>query len=206
MIKCPFCGTTHLTFQSNCSNCGAPLPAADEKNSSSEANEILPTPPLAPRPIPNRYAWRLLSRDGGAIAAFVFVILGFVFSLVGAGLTIGVITAFLGIPFLMLGIIFLIAATGLLLWRYQSTQKVVTVLREGQAARGKIVSVGQNYSVRINGRYPWVIQYQFQAVGQEQAGQVTILNQPGEQHQAGRAIWVLYLPDAPKWNSIYPHP
>jgi hypothetical protein len=119
---------------------------------------------------------------------------------------LGVITAFVGIPFLMLGIIFLVAASGMVLWRYSSAQKVMTVLRDGQAARGQIVTLGQNYSVRINGRNPWVIQYQFQAGGQEQAGQVTILNQPGTQYQAGKAVWVLYLPDAPKWNSIYPHP
>jgi hypothetical protein len=206
MITCPYCGTSHQTFQPNCSNCGAPLPAAEANTSSHEADEILPTPPLAPRPISDGYAWKLLTRDGGAIAALVFGILGFVFSLVGTALTVVIITAFVGIPFLILGIIFLIAAGGMIFWRYQNARKVVTVLRDGQAARGQVVSLGQNYNVRINGRTPWVIQYQFQAGGQEQEGQVSILNQPGDQYQAGKAVWVLYLPDAPKWNSIYPHP
>ena len=206
MITCPYCGTSHLTFQPNCSNCGAPLPAANSNNSAPEAEEILPTPPMAPRPISDGYAWRLLTRDGGAIAAFVAGIVGFVFSLVGTGLTLGVITAFIGVPFLILGIIFLFAAAMLILWRYSSAQKLVTVLRDGQAARGQIVSLGQNYNVRINGRSPWVIQYQFQTGGQEQTGQVSILNQPGEQYQAGKTVWVLFLPEAPRWNSIYPHP
>ncbi len=206
MITCPYCGTSHPTFQPNCSNCGAPLPAADAHTSSSAADEILPTPPLAPRPISDGYVWRLLTRDGGAIAAFVAAIVGFVFSLVGTGLTLAVITAFIGIPFLILGIIFLFAAAALILWRYRSAQKLVTVLRDGQATRGQVVSLGQNYNVRINGRNPWVIQYQFQIGEQEQAGQVSILNQPGEQYQAGKTVWVLYLPEAPRWNSIYPHP
>ena len=206
MIVCPWCGTTHLTFQSNCKNCGGPLLAADEKSVSSDPREILSTPPLAPRSIPNRYAWRLVSRDGGAIAALVFGVLGFVFSVVGTGLTLGIITAFLGIPFLLLGLAFLVAAVWVFLWCYQNALKVVHVLRDGQAKRGQIVELGQNYSVRINGRYPWVIRYQFQADGQDQEGKVTILNQPGDQFQAGKAVWVLYLPDAPKWNSIYPHP
>ena len=206
MIICPWCGTAHLAFQSNCKNCGGPLQASDQENASSDPGEVLPTPALAPRPIPNRYAWRLLARDGGAMAAFVFGILGFVFSLVGVGLTVGIITAFLGIPFLILGLAFLAAAVVVILWRYKNAQKIVTVLRDGQARRGQIIEMGQNYSVRINGRYPWVIRYQFEVDGQDYEGKVSVLNTPGERYQAGKAVWVLYLPDEPKWNSIYPHP
>jgi hypothetical protein len=206
MIICPWCGTAHVTFQSNCKNCGGPLPSADDKKPSSVPAEELPTPPLPPRPIPNRYVWRLLSRDGWSIAAFVFGLLGVIFSLVGAGLTIAIITAFVGIPFLLLGIAFLIAGVWVFLWRYQNAQKIVNVLRDGEATRGQIVEMQQNYSVRINGRYPWVIRYQFQADGQDHEGKVTILNPPGEQLQAGKAVCVLYLPATPKWSSIYPHP
>ena len=107
------------------------MQASDLENASSDPGEVLPTPALAPRPIPNSYAWRLLARDGGAIAAFVFGILGFVFSLVGAGLTVGIITAFLGIPFLIMGLAFLAAALSVIAWRYQNAQKIVTVLRPG---------------------------------------------------------------------------
>jgi hypothetical protein len=206
MIRCPWCGTTHLTFQSNCSYCGGPLPAPDERSVSSDPGESLLSPPLAPRPIPSQYVWKLVARDGGAIAALVFGILGFVFSLVGAGLTIGIITAFLGIPFLFLGLAFLIAGGWVFVWRYQNSQKIVNVLRVGQAQRGQISGVEQNYHVRINGRFPWVIRYQFQVDGQGNEGQVSTLNPPGEPYQAGKAIWVMYLPEAPKWNSIYPHP
>ena len=206
MVTCPWCGTTHLIFQPNCINCGGPLLSTNEKSSGSVAEEELPAPPLAPRPISDRYAWRLVARDGGAIAAFVFVILGIVFSLVGAGLTLGIITAFLGIPFVMLGILFLIAGVWVFLWRYQNAQKIVRVLRDGQAGRGQIIASEQNYHVRINGRYPWVIRYQFQAEGQDYEGKVSTLNPPGEQYQAGKAAWILYLPESPKWNSIYPHP
>ncbi len=160
----------------------------------------------APRPISNRYAWRLLSTDGWAIAAFVFVLLGFIFSLAGAGLTIGIITAFVGIPFLIFGLAFLGAGAGVFIWRYQEAQQGVKVLREGEATRGLIIETQENYSVAINGRHPWVIRYRFQANGQNQEGGVTTLNQPGEQLQAGKAVCVLYLPTSPKWNSIYPHP
>ena len=178
----------------------------DGKNAPSNPGEALPAPLPAPRPIPYRYVWRLLSRDGGAIAAFVFGILGFIFSLVGAGLTIAILTAFLGIPFLLLGIAFLIAGGWVLLLRYQNAQKVVKVLQDELAIEGKIISLEQDYHIRINGRYPWLIRYQFQVAGQDYEGRLSVLNQPGEQYQVGKAAWILYLPDAPKWNSLYPHP
>jgi membrane protein implicated in regulation of membrane protease activity len=206
MVTCPWCGTTYVAFQSNCTNCGGLLQPGDEKIASSVPEEALPTPPATPRPIPQSYVWRLLSRDGWLIPAFVFGVLGLVFSLVGAGLTIAIITAFLGIPFLALGVAFLVAAAGMFLWRYQKAQKIVNVLREGEATRGKIIELQENYSVVVNGRHPWVIRYQFQANGQDQEGKVTVLNPPGDQLQTGKAICVLYLPAAPEWSSIYPHP
>jgi Protein of unknown function (DUF3592) len=206
MIICPWCGTNYLTFQSNCKNCGGALQAVEEKITSSIPTEDLPTPPSAPRPISERYVWRLLSTDGLWITAFVLGLLGVVFSLVGAGLTIGIITAFIGIPFLSLGVAFLGIGGWVFIWRYQEAQKVVDVLRAGEATSGRIVDIQEDYSVSVDGRYPWVIRYQFQANGQDHEGKVTTLNQPGQQLQAGKAVCVLYLPTAPKWSSIYPHP
>ena len=206
MIICPWCGTAYLTFQSNCGNCGGPLLAVDAKNDSQNTGGEVPIPPPSPRPIPGRYAWRLLFTDGWSVAAFVFCLLGLIFSLVGAGLTLGILTAFVGLPFLVLGLAFLGTGGGVLLWRYQYSVRVVNVLKQGQATRGEIVEIQENYAVRINGRHPWVIRYQFQANGQGYRGQVTTLNQPGEPLHAGRAVCILYLPTAPKWNSIYPHP
>ena len=84
--------------------------------------------------------------------------------------------------------------------------QVVNVLRDGQATQGQIVEAQENYSVTVNGRHPWVIRYEFQANGQSHIGQVTTFNQLEQRLQAGRTAYVLYLPDAPKWNSIYPHP
>jgi len=205
MIICPWCGTNYLTFQSNCDKCGGPLQLADEKIVSSDSDEILQTPPLPPRPISDRYVWRLFFSDGWWIVTLVFGILGVVFFPVGAGLTLGVITAFVGIPFLFLGIGFLIAGGWVAVWRYQIAQKVVNVLRVGEAVRGQITEVQQDYSVSVNGRNPWVIRYQFQANGQNVEGKVTTFNPLGQHFQAGEAVSVLYLPADPKWSSIYPH-
>jgi len=206
MVICPWCGTNYLTFQSNCKNCGGPLQAIDEISGMADATQNLPIPPDAPRMISERYVWRLLSSDDWSIAALIFSFMGLIFSLLGVVLTLGLVTAFVGIPFLMIGIVFLGASVGLFIWRYQEMQKVVRVLREGEATYGQIVDVNENTSVSINGRYPWVIRYQFQVNGRDYEGKITTMNQPGGQLQAGKAVCVLCLPTAPEWNSIYPHP
>lgn len=206
MITCPWCGTSYVTFQPNCGNCGGPLQAVDENTHSSVQAENISAPPPAPRPISERYVWRLLSSDGGWIAALVLGLMGLIFSLVGGGLTIGVVTAFVGIPFLVIGIVMLMVGGWLFERRYQAARQVVDVLREGTATQGLISEVQENYSVVVNGRHPWMIRYQFQANGQSYAGSVTTLNQPGPQLQAGRATYVLYLPVTPRLSTIYPHP
>jgi hypothetical protein len=202
MIICPWCGTGYLTFQPNCTNCGGLLPAAEL----SDSTDNLTPPPSLPRTISDSYVWRLVSTDSRSIAALVFGLVGIIFSLVGVALTLAIITAFLGIPFLLLGIIFLGIGVWIFILRYQEMQQVVNVLRVGEATRGEIVECRENYSVRINGRNPWVIRYQFRANGQDYEGMVTTLNQPGQPLLAGKAVYVLYLPSAPKYNSIYPHP
>lgn len=206
MYICPWCGTNYTTFQSNCSNCGGPLQADEGKHGSASTSEAVAIPPPAPRPISRNYAWRLLTSDGWAITAFILGLLGAIFSLVGAGLTIGVITAFVGIPFLLLGLVLLGFGIGVMVWRHRQTSQVVEVLRSGQATSGKITEVQQNYAVQVNGRSPWIIQYAFQANGQDFAGKVTTLNQVGERYQVGEHVCILYLPAGPQWNSIYPHP
>ena len=144
---------------------------ADEKITSPDSDEILQTPPLPPRPISDRYVWRIFFGDGWWIASLVFVILGIVFFPLGASLTLVVITAFIGIPFLFLGIGFLIAGGWVAVWRYQIAQKIVYVLRVGEAVRGQITEVQQDTSVMVNGRNPWEIRYQFQANEQNVDGE-----------------------------------
>ncbi len=94
----------------------------------------------------------------------------------------------------------------MLFWRYQEALKVVNVLRMGEATRGQVIDVNENYNVRVNGRNPWVIRYQFQANGQNYEGKVTTLNQPGPELQPGKPVCILYLPTSPNFNSLYPHP
>lgn len=205
MVTCPWCGTNYATFQPTCTNCGGPLPLPAEK-ASLESDEALPSPPLPPRPISDAYAWRLLPSDGAAVSAFVFILLGLVFTFVGGVLTAGIITAFAGIPFAVIGPLILIVGLALGLWRFSEARQVVRVLREGQATEGQIAEVSENYRVSVNGRHPWVIRYQFRWDGRIYAGRVTTLNSPGANLRAGKRASVLFLPNAPQHNVLYPHP
>ena len=210
MITCPWCGTSYAEFRSNCQNCGGPLPVTAQKTApgldAGLPEDVLPVPPPPPRPIANRYTWRLMASDSWAIPALVFSILGAIFTLLGVVLTLAVVTAFVGIPFAILGILFLAGAAAVGVWRYQEMKKIVEVLRAGDAAEGQITQVVENLSVQVNGRHPWVIRYQFHAGGQPYQGQVSTLKSLGTALQAGKRACVLYLPHAPDRNVLYPHP
>lgn len=204
MITCPWCGTHYTIFQPNCSNCGGPLLFATGEASAVE--ESVPMPPPPPRPISDNYVWRLLQADAGTIAALVFLLLGAIFTVVGVVLTVAIVTAFVGIPFAGLGILFLLAGGAVGVQRYQAAMRIVEVLRTGAAAEGQIVRVEENYRVRVGQRHPWTITYQFRVAGQDYQGQVTSLTLPGSRLQPGKKARMLYLPNAPEHNALYPHP
>jgi len=177
-----------------------------ENAASPTSIEEIPAPPPAPRMISDKYTWRLLFTDIWGIVALVLGLLGVIFSLVGAGLTFAIVTAFVGIPFLSIGLVLLVIALPVGTWRYDRARQVVNVLRIGESTQGQIIDVQQDYSVRVNRQHPWVVRYQFQVNGQNYEGNVRTLHPLGPRLQAGKMVWVLYLPNAPRWNSIYPHP
>lgn len=205
MVTCPWCGTNYLTFQSNCDKCGGPMALPSEASATSGADS-LPTPPPAPRSVADSYAWRLVWSDGWGVVGFIFTILGGIFTVVGLALTVAIVTAFVGVPFVVLGLALLIPGGSLLAARYQRGLRTVGVLRLGEAGTGQITQVEQNLAVRVNNQHPWKISYQFRVHDLPYDGQVTTLNTPGAALQPGQAARVLYLPQAPQYNSLYPHP
>jgi len=213
MVICPWCGTTYAAFQSNCQRCGGPLTPADqaagkprEGSEEAELEGNLTQPPPAPRPIADSYAWRLVLDEGWVVAAIVLASLGATFFLVGAILTIFIITAFVGIPFALIGLAMLGGGAGVTVWRYQAAKRTVEVMRNGQSAIGQIAGVDENLNVSVNGRHPWRITYRFQAIGRDYEGQVTTLHTPGPRLRPGSRTYVLYLPNEPQYNALYPHP
>lgn len=212
MITCPWCGTNYVTFQPNCKNCGGQIPYSEgtppamARPSISVAAAPTLVPPPAPREISNSYLRRLMLVDAWGIVGFVFTLLGSIFTFLGFILTIAIVTAFVGIPFALFGILFLAGGVAALRYSYQKAKKTIEVLREGQAAQGQIMNVEQNYNVRINSQHPWIISYQFQANGRTYEGRVSTLNMPRAEHQTGNTVYVLYLPNTPEHNALYPHP
>jgi hypothetical protein len=209
IITCPWCGTNYTKFRPNCQNCGGPISTPSnttQDKSPSIDSAKLSFPDKAPREISSNYIWRLLFADAWAISALIFGLIGGIFAVAGAGLTIGIITAFVGLPFLGMGLLFLFSGAAVLVWRCQIAEKRVKVLKEGIAIEGEIIDIVENVNVRVNGRTPWKISYAFNLPEDTFEGIVTTLNPPGPQLASGNPIVILYLEDSPQFNSIYPHP
>lgn len=203
MITCPWCGTSYIAFQSNCQKCGGPLlPPAE--HAPLETGKSTLKPPPAPRTIADKFVWSLMLTDGSAIVAGVFSLLGSIFTLLGLALTIAIVTAFVGLPFMGFGIVALGGGLIGLTWRYQRAQKILAVLRYGESIDGQIVSMEENLMVHVGMRHPLVIGYQFQLNGHDYMGSVATFNRPGL--QLNQSVCVLYLPQQPEHNALYPHP
>jgi hypothetical protein len=197
---CPWCGTSYTTFRSNCRNCGGPLPPPREEAAAPSSTPEIPEPPPAPRDFKNSFAWRQLVSDGWAIAAGVFALIGAIFTLIGIPLILVVV----GFAFVPLGLLFLGAGVPILIWRYNLAQQTLNVLRLGEPVMGSIVDIHENVAVEVNGRHPWTITYGFAVDGEEYEGQTTTLRPVGFTHQVAQPMYVLYLPDDPTQNTVYP--
>jgi hypothetical protein len=205
MVICPWCGTHYVAFQSNCSKCGGPIQAPKFAVPAEHVEEVV-MPPPPPREISDKYRWKIMLADSWSVAAGVFVLIGAIFSLVGLVLTVAIITAFVGIPFLGMGILFLGGGGYVLYWRYNEALKAMNILRNGEAILGQVTGAQLNYNVRVNGRNPLTISYQFQVNGKDYQSTITTLNHLNLNFAAGRPVCVLYLSNAPEYSSLYPHP
>jgi hypothetical protein len=144
--------------------------------------------------------------DGAAIAGLVLLLLGLIFWLVGSGLTLARVTAFVGLPFAVLGILLLVASAPLLYWRLRVARRVVSVLEQGRATQGEVVDVRQELWLRVNGRHPWVVDYTYRVGGSPYAGKLTTLSLPDPYQRPGQAAWILYLGNDPTQSTLYPNP
>jgi hypothetical protein len=148
--------------------------------------------------------WRLLSVEGWSITATVFLILGATFTLTGAGLTLFIVTAFVGLPFLGFGLLFLIVSLPILRWRYNNAKQKLRVFQMGQPILGEVTGIHKNLFVRVGPRNPWVIHYRFQTNGRDYEGQVSTLNREAAKYQLKQPVYLLYLPEDPQQNTFYP--
>lgn len=204
-LRCPWCGTSNHEIRTNCPNCGGPLPEREP-----EREDPLPSmatkPPPPPRAISKDYARKLVLNSGWGVAGGIFALVGVIFFFVGVLLTVPVVTAFVGIPFAGMGAIFGAAGFILLKNQFDKASQTVGILQQGQDTEGLVTGIEENLMVRINGRHPFTIRYEYTVGGRHLAGEVQTLRNPSPVFRQGSGAWVLYSPDSPDISTLYPHP
>lgn len=208
MITCPRCHTQYQEFQFECDKCGAALPLPPADGSAPEAltpaADVPIAPSIPPRQVPKMALGRLLKNQPGAIIGGIFLLIElFIFTVV----TIAIAPIFRlsdSLFFIFFNLGFIVIGAVLFIRGFQKAQQTVKILRDGQAALGEISDVSLNYRVRINRRHPWVIQYKFKVLGSDYQGKLSTLSQPDSDHEPGKAVYVLYQPDNPQKNTLYP--
>lgn len=204
-LKCPWCGTSDYEVRTNCKNCGGPLPER-EPEGSDLSREIPLKPPPPPREISKNYVRKLMLGSGWGVAAAIFAFIGGIFFFVGLLLTVLVVTAFVGIPFIGMGAIFGVAGSIVLKTQYDKARQTVEILKLGHDTEGLVKEVEQNFMVRINGRHPFSINYEYSVDGRSFKGSVQTLQDPLPVFRPGGRAWVLYSPGSPETSTLYPHP
>ena len=209
MITCSKCGTQYQEFQFDCDKCGAalPLPSADgsgPEEFTHAAADMPVAPSMPPRQVPKMALVRLLRNEPGAIFGGFFLLIE-LFILVVIIIAISPISRLSdSLFFLLINLGFIVIGAVLFIRGFQKSLRTVKILRDGQAALGEISDVSLNYRVRINRRHPWIIQYSFKVLGSDYQGKLSTLSQPDADQVPGKAVYVLYQPDDPKKNTLYP--
>lgn len=197
-VTCPWCKQFSPAAPpgADCGNCGGPLPPPPS------VGRAL-APPPAPRHLPERYTRdRLLAKNAGAIVGTAFAAFGALFGVIGLGLCLVLLP--LGLGFMAFGGLF--GGIGLAVRNAsrKDPMRQIEALTRGVAAEGQVVSVGRDGSESINGRNPFVIEYLFTVNGQPIGGATKGWDIVNATRQPGQALWVVYLPNDPSVNSIWP--
>lgn len=218
MITCPWCNTSYLSFQSNCTNCGGPLPLPqapkpEAPGVGAAAPDLveLPEPPPAPRQFADSYIWKLLFVKPQnlifSILAIVFVTTGGPLLLTGVGMAclggILIVPLIIGVVFVIISLPMTVGGAWLGKRAYDDAKQTLHLLRHGEKALGEIVSVEPNHNVTVNGRHPYNIGYRFQVNGVPYEGVHSSLNTQAPRLRVGQAAYIIYLPEAPKYNLLY---
>ncbi|MBN1150407.1 hypothetical protein JXA84_04195 [candidate division WOR-3 bacterium] len=205
-MTCPWCGTIETETRTNCKNCGGPLPVLRTVFIDEDEEFLFDPPPLPPRQISDSYVKKIAASNALFIMSFVFSIVGGCFGLVGFILTILLITAVIGIPFLILGTVILVFGIFTLKNQYELAKEKVNVLRIGEATEGKIASYEENKNITVNKKHPKIIKYEFFLNYIKYTGEITTYKDLSHLYYEGKKVWILYMPENPEKNTLYPHP
>jgi len=138
------------------------------------------------------------------IVGLVFTVVGLPFVVVFPLVAVGVgepvflcVGSSLGVGFIGLGLAFLAVAI-------RGAYRAIRAYRLGQATLGSVVDVHRDLSVTVNGRNPWAVEYEFDVLGTPYRGRVLTWSRAAGERRPGQPVHVLYLPDNPNDNLLYP--
>jgi Protein of unknown function (DUF3592) len=99
---------------------------------------------------------------------------------------------------------FMLIGASLFRMGWRTASGILRAFRKGVAVEGKVVEVRLDKTQSVNERHPWVMTYQF-PVGEELVeGSITSFSSVLATRGGGQPLWVLYVPDDPTQNTIFP--
>lgn len=156
-----------------------------------------PEPPPPPRKLPEGYALRLLLTEN------IVTILGIGVTFVGVVATLSMIRAISWA--ILVGGLFLFVGLSMLRSGLRSGSRTLDAFKNGRPIRGRIASVRQDTSTRVNGRHPWEITYTFEYGGHPHEGKAqTFESATANRLWGGPPVWVLVVENKPERCSLYP--
>lgn len=189
MHKCPWCTTVYVNWQSQCGQCGGPLPPPP-------GMDIGPPPPAAPRKLLPRYVRRVRITSNIAVMVgagfFMFGLLMFIPMVVNR-LWAAVLPGF-----------FMLGGGSMFRYGWRQASGVLNAFRYGRAVEGKVHRVSWDTSTTVNGEHPWKLVYVFTADNQRYEGSVTTFDATAGERSSGQPLWVLYNEADPTQSAIYP--
>ena len=173
-------------------------------------NHAGPTPrlePIAdrPPPAPRTVDRKSITAPGGMVLLLVggiFTVVGSIFVLTGIGLLLSgnnVGWAIGGFPLIHLSI-----GVAMLYYSLSRRAERRRIAETGESAVAVIQSTGYDTKVRINGRNPFKIEFDFEVDGAAYSGKRSTMNSDITNHQLHDRIWVLYDPADPNKNIEWP--
>jgi hypothetical protein len=158
--------------------------------------ELGPPPPPTPRVLPKGFALR--TRLTGNVATWV----GLIFFTFGSLMAVAI---FFASPWATLfPLFFALGGFGMLRLGLTQANNTLRAFRFGTAVAGQVHSVGLDSSNRINDQYARKLTYHFQIENQLHEGTLSSFDSTLSTRRSGQPLWVLYLPEDPTKNTLYP--
>lgn len=158
-------------------------------------------PPAAPRDVDRKS----ITAPGGNVLLLVgaiFAIVGLVFVVTGVAMLLGGNNAgwaIAGFPLIHLSV-----GVGMLYYSLSRRAERRRIAELGEVAVATITSTGFDRKVRINGRNPYKMTFDFRVGDVEHSGKRSTMNSDITEHELFDRIWVLYDPADPSKNMEWP--